>query len=36
MHITMRQCKDHLDVIRTSQKAITDSDYGGESESAGE
>lgn len=36
MHITMQQCKDHLDVIRTSQKAITDSDHGGESESAGE
>lgn len=36
MHITMRQCKDHLDVIRISQKAITDSDHGGESESAGE
>lgn len=35
MHITMQQCKDHLDVIRTSQKAITDSDHGGESESAG-
>lgn len=36
MHITMQQCKDHLDVIRISQKAITDSDHGGESESAGE
>lgn len=36
MHITMQQCKDHLDVIRTSQKAITDSDHGGESESAGD
>lgn len=36
MRITMQQCKDHLDVIRISQKAITDSDHGGESESAGE
>lgn len=36
MHITMQQCKDHLNVIRTSQKAITDSDHGGESESAGD
>lgn len=36
MHITMQQCKDHLNVIRISQKAITDSDHGGESESAGE
>lgn len=36
MHITMQQCKDHLDVIRISQKVITDSDHGGESESAGE
>lgn len=36
MHITMQQCKDHLDVIRISQKAITDSDHGRESESAGE
>ena len=36
MHITMQQCKDHLDVIRTSQKAITDSDHDGESESAGD
>lgn len=36
MHIIMQQCKDHLDAIRTSQKAITDSDHGGESESAGE
>lgn len=36
MHITMQQCKDHLDVIRIFQKTITDSDHGGESESAGE
>lgn len=36
MHITMQQCKDHLNVIRISQKVITDSDHGGESESAGE
>lgn len=36
MHITMQQCKDHLDVIRISQKTIIDSDHGGESESAGE
>lgn len=36
MHITMQQCKDHLDVIRISQKVITDSDHGGESESTGE
>lgn len=35
MHIIMKRCKDHLDVIRISQKAITDSDHGGESESAG-
>ena len=32
----MKRCKDHLDVIRISQKDITDSDHGGESESAGE
>lgn len=36
MHITMQQCKDHLDVIRTSQKTITDSDHGRESESTGD
>ena len=36
IHIIMKRCKDHLDAIRISQKTITDSDHGGESESAGE